>query len=65
MAKPSIFISYAHEDEPETIVGDGVKWLTFVTGYLEPAATQGLADLWVDNLMPGGVGLGPGDQTEA
>jgi len=52
--KPSIFISYAHEDEPETVVGDAVKWLSFVTGYLEPAVTQGLADLWVDNLMRGG-----------
>jgi hypothetical protein len=52
--KPSIFISYAHEDEPETPSGDSVKWLSFVTGYLEPAVTQGLADLWVDNLMRGG-----------
>jgi hypothetical protein len=52
--KPSIFISYAHEDEPETAVGDEVKWLSFVAGYLDPAVTQGLADLWVDNLMRGG-----------
>jgi TIR domain len=51
--KPSIFISYAHEDEPEKPSGDSVKWLSFVTGYLEPAVTQGLADLWVDNLMRG------------
>jgi NB-ARC domain/TIR domain len=52
--KPSIFISYAHEDEPEAVVGDAMKWLSFVTGYLEPAVTQGLADLWIDNLMRGG-----------
>lgn len=52
--KPSIFISYAHEDEPEAAVGDAVKWLSFVTHYLEPAVTQGLADVWVDNLMSGG-----------
>ncbi len=52
--KPSIFISYAHEDEPETLSGNSVKWLTFVTGYLEPAVTQDMADLWVDNLMRGG-----------
>ena len=52
--KPSIFISYAHEDEPETPSGNSVKWLSFVTGYLEPAVTQDLADLWVDNLMRGG-----------
>ena len=52
--KPSIFISYAHEDELETIVGEAVKWLSFVTRYLEPAGAQGMADLWVDNLMSGG-----------
>src|SRR5271166_5700946 len=52
--KPSIFISYAHEDEPETATGDSVKWLSFVTLYLLPAVTQGMADVWVDNLMRGG-----------
>jgi hypothetical protein len=34
--KPSIFISYAHEGEPETPSGDSVEWLSFVTGYLSP-----------------------------
>jgi tetratricopeptide (TPR) repeat protein len=52
--KPSIFISYAHEDEPESVAGDAVKWLSFVAGFFQAAVTQGLADLWVDNLMRGG-----------
>ena len=52
--KPAIFISYAHEDEPENSEGE-VKWLSFVTGHLGPAVKHGAADIWIDQLMRGGA----------
>jgi hypothetical protein len=54
-AKPIIFISYSHKDEPEH-PGDGeVQWLSFVRTYLQPAVKHGVFDLWVDQHMPGGA----------
>jgi hypothetical protein len=54
-AKPVIFISYAHADEPEN-PGDGeVKWLSFVRRFLQPAVKGGIFDLWVDRHMTGGA----------
>jgi hypothetical protein len=38
-AKPIIFISYAHLDEPEKMREDEVQWLSFVTGFLRPATS--------------------------
>ena len=40
--KPLIVISYAHADEPERLAEGEVKWLSFVTGYLQ--AGRGGAD---------------------
>ena len=53
-AKPSIFISYAHEDQPEQAAADKVQWRSYVIGYLQPAVSQGVADVWFDNLLRGG-----------
>jgi hypothetical protein len=53
--KPLIVISYAHADEPEHPAEGGVKWLSFVTGYLRPAIKSGAVELWLDRLMPGGA----------
>jgi hypothetical protein len=53
--KPLIVISYAHADEPEHPAEGEVKWLSFITGYLQPAIKHGAVDLWVDRLMPGGA----------
>jgi len=54
-AKPLIFISYAHLDEPEKPRGEEVRWLTFVMKFLRPAVKSGIFDQWVDRLMPGGT----------
>jgi hypothetical protein len=53
--KPVIFISYAHLDEPEKPADGEIKWLSFVTGFLRPAETQGAFEVWTDRLMPGGA----------
>jgi hypothetical protein len=55
--KPSIFISYAHADEPEKPAEGEIKWLSFVTGYLRPAIKHGAVDIWIDRLMRGGADL--------
>ena len=55
--KPIIFISYAHADEPDSPIEGEVKWLSFVIGYLRPAAKHGGIDIWVDRLMRGGDNL--------
>jgi len=57
--KPRIFISYAHADEPEKLAEGEVRWLSFVTGYLNPAVKHGAVELWVDRVMPGGADWGP------
>ena len=54
-AKPVIFISYSHKDEPEHPRGEEVQWLSFVRTYLQPAVKHGVFDLWVDQNMPGGT----------
>ena len=52
--KPIIFISYAHPDEPEKPAADEVKWLSFVTGYLQGSLLKhGSLEIWIDRLMPG------------
>ena len=53
--KPVIFISYAHLDEPEKPRDGEVQWLSFVTGFLEPAEKRGGITVWTDRLMPGGA----------
>lgn len=58
-AKPIIFISYSHKDEPEHPRGEEVQWLSFVRTYLQPAVKQGVFDLWVDQHMPGGADWDP------
>jgi hypothetical protein len=57
--KPTIFISYAHADEPEKPAEGEVKLLSFVTDYLKPAIKQGAAELWIDVLMRGGEDWDP------
>ena len=54
-AKPVIFISYSHKDEPEHAHGEEIQWLSFVRTYLQPAVKHGVFDLWVDQNMPGGT----------
>src|SRR5271166_4044626 len=53
-AKPVIFISYAHLDEPEKPADGEIKWLSFVERYLRPAEKHGAVEIWVDRLMRGG-----------
>src|SRR4051794_29174073 len=55
-AKPIIFISYSHKDEPEKSRGDEIQWLSLVRTYLQPAVKNGIVALWVDRNMPGGTG---------
>jgi hypothetical protein len=54
-AKPIIFISYAHADEPEKPRGEEIQWLTFVKKFLGPAVKGGEFTTWVDPQMPGGT----------
>src|SRR5712664_222060 len=58
-AKPVIFISYAHADEPEKPVDGETKWLSFVQRYLQPDLKDGIFDLWVDRDMLGGADWDP------
>src|SRR5262245_55738732 len=46
-AKPLIFISYAHADEPEKPRGEEIQWLTFVMKFLRPAVKGGEFTVWV------------------
>jgi len=55
-AKPVIFISYSHKDEPKKAGPQGERWLTFVQSHLEPAVKHGIYDLWADEDLPGGSG---------
>jgi hypothetical protein len=54
-AKPIIFISYAHADEPEKPRGEEIQWLSFVMRFLRPAVKSGAFTMWVDRQMPGGT----------
>jgi hypothetical protein len=58
-AKPIIFISYAHADEPDKPAEGEVKWLTFVQSFLQPAVKHGVFELWVDRQMRGGADWDP------
>jgi tetratricopeptide (TPR) repeat protein len=58
-AKPLIFISYSHKDEPEHPRDGEVQWLSFVRTYLQPAIKDGIFDLFVDEHLPGGADLKP------
>src|SRR5271166_1278104 len=58
-AKPLIFISYAHLDEPEKPRDEEVQWLSFVMKFLRPAVKSGEFAVWVDRLMPGGTKWDP------
>jgi hypothetical protein len=53
--KPTIFISYAHLDEPEKPRGEEIQWLTFVMKHLRPAVKRGEFAVWVDRQMYGGT----------
>jgi tetratricopeptide (TPR) repeat protein len=54
-AKPIIFLSYAHIDEPEKPRGEEIQWLTFVMKFLRPAVKSGEFRIWVDRQMQGGT----------
>jgi hypothetical protein len=58
-AKPLVFISYAHLDEPENPAPGEVRWLTFVMGFLRPGVKGRRYEVWMDRLMPGGADLDP------
>ena len=58
-AKPVIFISYSHKDEPEHPRDGEVQWLSFVRTYLQPAIKNGIFDLFVDEHLSGGDDLKP------
>jgi len=58
-AKPVIFISYAHKDEPDKPAEGEVKWLAFVQSFLAPAVKHGVFELWVDRQMRGGADWDP------
>jgi tetratricopeptide (TPR) repeat protein len=53
-AKPVIFISYSHEDEPDHPQEGEVKWRSFVQEFLQPAVKNGIFDLWNDRDLKGG-----------
>ena len=57
LAKPIIFLSYAHLDEPEKPRGEEIQWLTFVMKFLRPAVKSGEFRIWVDRQMQGGTKL--------
>jgi hypothetical protein len=58
-AKPVIFISYSHKDEPEHPRDGEIQWLSFVRTYLQPAIKTGIFDLFVDEHLLGGADLKP------
>jgi hypothetical protein len=52
-AKPIIFISYAHLDEPEKPRGEEVQWLSFVMKFLRPAVkSRRPCALGLEQIMP-------------
>ncbi len=58
-AKPLIFISYAHADEPEKPRGEEVQWRSFVMKFLAPAVKSREIQVWDDRQMPGGTKWNP------
>src|SRR4051794_30669669 len=63
-AKPVIFISYSHKDEPDKPALDEVPWLTFVQSFLAPVVKTGIFDIWVDQHLHGSDGLDPEIKTK-
>jgi hypothetical protein len=55
-AKPVIFISYSHLDDPEKPGEGEVRWLSFVQKFLRPLEKQGVFKVWDDRKIRGGVG---------
>jgi tetratricopeptide (TPR) repeat protein len=53
-AKPIVFISYAHPDEPEQPRGDQIQWYSLVRKFLRAGERRGLFEVWVDAEMMGG-----------
>jgi hypothetical protein len=53
-AKPVIFISYSHKDEPDRAPEGDIHWLAEIQDYLAPA-TNGVFELWTDEDMTGGA----------
>ncbi len=58
-AKPVIFISFSHLDEPEKPVAGEVAWLTFVQSFLAPVVKAGIFELWTDERLHGGDEIDP------
>ena len=56
-AKPLVFISYAHLDEPDP-PGEP-RWLSFVMEFLRPGVKGRKYEVWMDRLMPGGADWSP------
>jgi hypothetical protein len=54
-AKPVIFISYSHKDEPDRSPGAETWWLTYVQSHLEPVVKGDIFDLWTDYDIDGGA----------
>lgn len=53
-AKPVIFISYSHKDEPERTPEGDIYWLREIQSYLAPAANSTF-ELWSDEELEGGA----------
>ena len=53
-AKPVIFISYSHKDEPEHDPDGDIYWLRDILSYVAPA-TNGVYELWTDEDIDGGA----------
>ena len=58
-AKPFVFISYAHLDEPDNPAAGEVRWLSFVMEFLRPGVKGRKYEVWMDRLMPGGADWNP------
>ena len=59
-AKPLVFISYAHLDEPDEHPAEGeIRWLSFVMDFLRPGVKGRKYEVWMDRLMPGGADWNP------
>jgi hypothetical protein len=56
-AKPLVFISYAHLDEPDP--PEQPRWLSFVMGFLKSGEKGRRYTVWIDRLMPGGADWSP------
>jgi TIR domain len=55
-AKPVIFVSCSHNDEPGPPAPLADRWLSYVMSFLQPAKKRGgIFDLWSDQDIPGGA----------